>query len=84
VREVPYPDDILFVERDIYEFLLPLEYAMAAQELGRLSEAAEFYERALSLAALPEPWRKLAADRLRSCAIDLTHWSPDAGKGTMG
>lgn len=47
--ETRCPDDILFVERPVYEYLLPFEYAMACFYTGRADEArrvAEILERA--------------------------------------
>jgi len=60
VQEVPYPDDVLFVERDIYEFLMPLEYAMCCQGTGRFAEAVRTYERVMAVENLPEAWSHLA------------------------
>ena len=37
--EVGYPEDILFVERDVYEKWLPLEYAACCRGLGMEVEA---------------------------------------------
>lgn len=37
--EMPYPDDILFVERNVYDSLLPFEYAICCHHTGRTEEA---------------------------------------------
>ena len=39
--EVGYPEDVLFIERDIYEQGLPTEFALACEGLGRKEEFAE-------------------------------------------
>ena len=44
---------------DIYEFLLPIEYALCCQPLGRCAEALRTYERVLSIPDLPERWRQV-------------------------
>jgi glycosyltransferase involved in cell wall biosynthesis len=65
ITEVPYPsDDILFIERDVYEHLLPLEYAMCCQGLGRGEEARTKYEQLLSLTDLPPISREVASRNL--------------------
>ena len=37
-RETPYPDDFLFIERNIYEHELPAEYALCCSQLGKQEE----------------------------------------------
>jgi hypothetical protein len=65
VEEVPYPEaDILFIERDIYEHLLPLEYALCCQGTGRVGEARKVYERLLQRTDLPPVTRALAEGNL--------------------
>ena len=39
VVETPYPHDILFVERNVYEYELPMEYAICCYWIGRHEEA---------------------------------------------
>ncbi|MGI9658760.1 MAG: glycosyltransferase, partial [Gaiellaceae bacterium] len=39
VRHTPYPNDVLFVERDWYRFHLPLEYAICCHWLGDYAES---------------------------------------------
>ncbi len=47
--QIPLPsNDLLFVESDIYRFLLPLEYAVACYWLGRHHEAIAVTNRLLS------------------------------------
>jgi glycosyltransferase involved in cell wall biosynthesis len=62
--ERPYPDDLLFIERSIYEFLLPIEYALCCQGTGRLKEATRAYEGVLTVANLPEKWSDFARKNL--------------------
>jgi glycosyltransferase involved in cell wall biosynthesis len=38
-REIPYPEDHLFIDRRVYEELLPIEYAICCKELGFSSAA---------------------------------------------
>ncbi len=51
--ELPYPDDWLFVHRDVYEWGLAFELSIAAQRLGRMEEAREAQERLLAMDLLP-------------------------------
>ena len=37
--DTPYPEDVLFIERNIYEWELPLEYAVCCYWLGKHAEA---------------------------------------------
>src|SRR5687767_5865741 len=39
VTEYGYPEDILFVERPVYEYLLPFEYALCCFHTDRVDEA---------------------------------------------
>jgi hypothetical protein len=46
---IPIPaEDVLFVESDVYRFLLPLEYAVACYWLGRHDEAISVTDRLLT------------------------------------
>ena len=64
-----YPDDILFIERRVYEYELPLEYARCCSTLGLASEAERMYARVLAAPALPEKIRMIAEKR---AGFDLT------------
>lgn len=65
VYEVPYPlGDILFVERDVYEYLLPLEYAMCCQGTGRAADALRAYNQVLAVDGLPSIARDVATKGL--------------------
>jgi len=52
-EETPYPDDMLFVERSVYEVELPMEHAVSAQWVGRPAEALAIYNRLLERPDLP-------------------------------
>jgi glycosyltransferase involved in cell wall biosynthesis len=57
---VPYPEDLLFVERSIYEHELPLEYALCCHHLGMKAEAVRVAQSLLANPAPPEAARQLA------------------------
>jgi hypothetical protein len=40
VNEAPYPDDLLFIEKNIYDHELWLEYALCCERLGKQEEAS--------------------------------------------
>jgi glycosyltransferase involved in cell wall biosynthesis len=47
--QIPFPaKDVLFVESDVYRYLLPLEYAVASYWLGRHEQAIEVTDRLLA------------------------------------
>jgi len=60
VEEVPIPRDLLFIERDIYEFRLPLEYALCCRGTGRREAADRSFEKLMATPALPDTWRQQA------------------------
>jgi glycosyltransferase involved in cell wall biosynthesis len=62
-REVPYPDDLLFVERDVYDYLLPMEYALACHALGKLNEARQSFDYLLNLPHFPDSCRGLIKEK---------------------
>jgi len=45
VVDAPYPEDILFVERTVYEYELPMEYAICCHWLGKHEEAIRMNDR---------------------------------------
>ena len=64
--ETPYPGDILFIERGLYEYGLPLEYALCCQEIGKQDEAIRVSELLLANPdALPPDVREIC---LNLCA----------------
>ena len=52
--QIPFPDDLLFVEREVYRFFLPLEYAVACYWTGRHAEAIAVTDRLLADTSLSE------------------------------
>ncbi|MBI1840228.1 MAG: glycosyltransferase [Verrucomicrobia bacterium] len=44
-QEIPYPGDILFIEREVYSWQLPLELALCCEALGLSEEARGVFER---------------------------------------
>lgn len=52
--QIPSPNsEALFVERSIYDYLLPLEYAVTCHYVGHYDEAIDINNKLLSQAALP-------------------------------
>lgn len=62
--EIPYPTDLLFVHRWIYEWGLRLERAMAAAGLGRLDEARADLRKLIKEPRLPPEIEEYARRRL--------------------
>lgn len=58
---VPYPEDILFVRRDIYTWGLRLERSIAAHWTGRFDQALADGDALVADATLPLPVRRRAA-----------------------
>ena len=54
VTEVGYPKDILFVEKDVYQYLLPLEHAACCFGLGRAEEGRRYCRQLLESGQLPQ------------------------------
>lgn len=42
--ETGYPPDLLFIERPVYEYLLPIEYAICCHHTGRVEESRRVVE----------------------------------------
>lgn len=51
--EAPYPDDILFIERSVYEYELPLEYGICCYWTGRQEEAIRVNEAIIATPDVP-------------------------------
>jgi hypothetical protein len=51
--EAPYPEDIMFVERNIYEYELPLEYGICCYWIGRHEEAIRVNEAIIACPNVP-------------------------------
>jgi tetratricopeptide (TPR) repeat protein len=58
--EIPVPDDLLFIERSVYQYELPLEYALCGFHLGMKEEAVRVAREILSEASVPEDARQAA------------------------
>lgn len=61
---LPYPDDILFVHRDIYEWGLAFELAVSALMLDEAEEALEVNQRLLEEEKLPQQYAVAAEQNL--------------------
>ncbi len=71
--QIPFPaKDVLFVEKDVYQFLLPLEYAVACYWLGRHHEAIAVTDRLLADDSLT-PERRAHLLRNRQFSVDILH-----------
>jgi glycosyltransferase involved in cell wall biosynthesis len=67
---IPFPEnDRLYVERDLYRFLLPLEFAVSAFYVGYDDEALDVYDALLAERELPDPLRALG-ERNRKFSLD--------------
>jgi tetratricopeptide (TPR) repeat protein len=62
---VPYPADVLFVHRDVYEWGLLFELSIAAQWTGRPLEALRAIDRLLADGRLPFAYEQAARDNRR-------------------
>jgi glycosyltransferase involved in cell wall biosynthesis len=60
VIETPYPDDILFVERSVYDYELPMEYAICCYWLGQHDEAIRINDMIIARAGVPENFLETA------------------------
>lgn len=58
--EISYPDDLLFIERKIYEYELPTEYAICCFWVGKHEEAIRVNELLLQRPNLPDNYRASA------------------------
>ncbi len=59
-REAPYPDDFLFIERNIYRYELPLEYGICCYWTGRHEEAIRVNEAILATPNVPPEFLEMA------------------------
>ena len=69
--ETHYPEDGLFIEKDVYTYKLPLEYAICCHYLGKYAEAIRVYNEMLDYPNLPAEYhqtvlknRKFALDKI--------------------
>ena len=61
VVDAPYPDDILFIERSVYEYELPLEYGICCYWTGRHEEAIRVNEAILATPNVPPDFLETAS-----------------------
>jgi glycosyltransferase involved in cell wall biosynthesis len=61
VINAPYPDDILFIEKGIYEYGILMEYAHCCDRLGKHDEARRAHEMLIARPNIPEDIRRAAA-----------------------
>jgi len=55
VIDTPYPEDLLFVERSIYEHDLPREYALCCEQVGKRIETVQAREGEMACAQALDP-----------------------------
>src|SRR3989442_670558 len=67
--EIPYPQDILYVQRNVYEYELPLEYAICCYWLGKHEEAIRVNDQIIGCPNTPPNFLE-AAKRNRQFSID--------------
>jgi len=41
VIDTPYPEDLLFIEKNIYDQELPLEHALCCEQLGKRNDMVQ-------------------------------------------
>ena len=62
VLETPSPDDLLCIEESVYDYELPLEYAVCCFHLAMKDQAARIARKILAKPAVTEEARQLAKD----------------------
>jgi tetratricopeptide (TPR) repeat protein len=67
--EAAYPSGGLFVERDVYAYKLPLEYAICCHYAGRFDEAVRVNDELLTRPGVPADYVE-AAERNRRFSLD--------------
>ena len=73
--ELPYPDDLLFIERAIYEYELPTEYAICCYWIGKHEEAIRVNDLILIRPNLPANYRA-SAIRNRDLSLEALGSKP--------
>ena len=72
MNEVSYPEDLLFIERDVYDYLLRIEYGLCCEAVGRKGDATRAFEAVLESVRLPADLRSLVEQKLtlqKSCNL---------------
>lgn len=57
---IPLPEDLLFIDRSVYEYGMNLEHCLSCQQVGKQKEAALSAEQILSRPGIPEDVRVAA------------------------
>jgi glycosyltransferase involved in cell wall biosynthesis len=70
--ETPYPKDSLFIEKDVYSYKLPLEYAICCHYVGKYAEAIRVYNEMLDYPNLPPEYHQTALKN-RKFALDVIY-----------
>jgi tetratricopeptide (TPR) repeat protein len=65
VNETPYPDDLLFIEKSIYDYELLMEHALCCDRLGKHDEADRARDAVIANADTPEQVRREAIQARR-------------------
>jgi glycosyltransferase involved in cell wall biosynthesis len=60
MKSAVYPADLLFIERDVYDYRLWLEYAWCCEQLGKIGEARTAFEKVLHSESAPVEIREKA------------------------
>ncbi|MBI3870213.1 MAG: glycosyl transferase [Verrucomicrobia bacterium] len=66
-QAIAYPEDLLFIERDVYHWKLPWEYALCCQGAGQAAEAGRIYDGLLASSILPDTIRESIAELRSKC-----------------
>lgn len=70
-RKIPFPDDILFVDRWIYDYGLELEYAICAYWIGEYEESKKACLNMLAQPKIPANFRECAKRNLNFAEAKL-------------
>lgn len=80
--ELPYPQDWLFVHRDVYRWGLLFELSIAAYWVGRPGQALEANDRLLETGGLPEEIESSVRENRRHCLAALGRARADGAPAT--
>jgi glycosyltransferase involved in cell wall biosynthesis len=74
--ETPYPKDGLFIEKDVYTYKLPLEYAICCHYAGNYAEAVRVYDEMLKRPNLPAGYIDTVLKNRKFGAAALAKYCP--------
>ncbi len=77
--ETPYPDDILFIERNSYEYELPLEYGICCYWIGKHEEAIRVNDAIIARPNVPANFLETARKNKQHSVEFLSKTVPSAG-----